>query len=69
MLVVRRIHVTYQLRLRPEQRGVAERVHGFHADACPVYRTIRGCVDTTTSLTMEVIEDAVPGDVPSAAPG
>ncbi|MDP9470256.1 MAG: OsmC family protein [Chloroflexota bacterium] len=53
MLVVRRIHVTYQLRLRPEQREVAERVHGFHADACPVYRTIRGCVDTTTSLDME----------------
>ncbi len=53
MLVVRRIHVTYQLRLRQEQREVAERVHGFHADACPVYRTIRGCVDTTTSLEME----------------
>ncbi|MDP9359021.1 MAG: OsmC family protein [Chloroflexota bacterium] len=53
MLVVRRIHVTYQLRLRPEQREVAERVHGFHADACPIYRTIRGCVETTTSLQME----------------
>ncbi len=39
VLVVRRIHVTYQLQLRPEQREVAERVHGFHADACPIYRT------------------------------
>jgi uncharacterized OsmC-like protein len=53
VLVVRRVHVTYRLRLRPAQREVAERVHGFHADACPVYRTIRGCVDTTTSLEME----------------
>ncbi len=53
VLVVRRIHVTYHLRLRPEQHEVAERVHGFHADACPVYRTIRGCVEITTSLEME----------------
>ena len=57
MLVVRRIHVTYHLRLRPEQRGAAERAHGVHADACPVYRTIRGCVATTTSLEMEDLDD------------
>jgi len=58
VLVVRRIHVTYQLRLRSEQREVAERVHGFHADACPVYRTIRDCVDTTTSLEMQSVAEA-----------
>lgn len=52
MLVVRRIHVTYHLRLEPEQRPVAERAHVAHADACPVYRTISGCVDITTSLEM-----------------
>ncbi len=69
VLVVRRIHVTYHLRLRPEQREVAERVHGVHADACPVYRTIRGCVDTTTSLTMDEIGDAVQGSRPLAPPG
>ncbi|CAA9560826.1 MAG: hypothetical protein AVDCRST_MAG59-2570 [uncultured Thermomicrobiales bacterium] len=51
--MVRRIHVRYRLRLRPEQRPAAERVHGFHADGCPVYRTIRGCVDITTSLDLE----------------
>lgn len=55
MLVVRRIHVTYRLRLRPEQRAAAERAHAIHADFCPVYRTIRGCVDITTSLEMEDI--------------
>jgi uncharacterized OsmC-like protein len=42
--------VTYHLRLRPEQRAAAERAHTIHADNCPVYRTIRGCVDITTSL-------------------
>ena len=57
VLVVRRIHVTYRLRLRPEQHGAAERVHGVHADACPVYRTIGGCVAITTSLEMEDLDE------------
>jgi len=51
--VVRRIHVRYRLRLRPEQRAAAERAHDVHADHCPVYRTIGGCVDITTSLDLE----------------
>jgi len=53
VLVVRRIHVTYRLKIAPEHRETAERVHGFHADYCPVARTIRNCVDITTSLEME----------------
>ena len=55
MLVVKRIHVTYHLRATEENRATAERVHGFHAQFCPVYRTISGSVDITTSLEMEVI--------------
>jgi uncharacterized OsmC-like protein len=47
------------LRLRPEQRAAAERVLAIHADRCPVYRTIRGCVDITTSLETEDVESAV----------
>ena len=53
VLVVRRIHVVYRLRVPPEQRQTATRVHGMHRDACPVYRTISGCVDITTSLKVE----------------
>jgi uncharacterized OsmC-like protein len=52
VLVVRRIHVTYSLRLRPEQRATAERVLGIHADSCPVYRTIGNCVDFAFALDM-----------------
>ena len=55
MLVVRRMHVRYQLRLQPAQHAAAERAYNVHADNCPVYRTIRGCVDITTSLEMEDI--------------
>jgi uncharacterized OsmC-like protein len=51
--VIKRIHVTYHLKLKPEQRETAERVLGFHADNCPVARTIKGCVDITTDLNME----------------
>ncbi len=53
VLVIKRIHVTYHLKLKPEQRETAERVLDFHADKCPVARTIKGCVDITTDLNME----------------
>jgi uncharacterized OsmC-like protein len=53
ILVVRRIHVTYHLKLDPEKREKAERAHKVHAEFCPVARTIRDCVAITTSLEME----------------
>ena len=53
VLVIRRIHVRYHLKLDSEKRETAERAHEIHADYCPVARTIRGCVDITTSLEME----------------
>ncbi|MFW6184339.1 MAG: OsmC family protein [Chloroflexota bacterium] len=53
VLVIRRIHVRYRLKVDAKMREVARRVHGFHADYCPVARTIRGCVEIRTELTME----------------
>jgi uncharacterized OsmC-like protein len=53
VLVLRRIHVTYHLKLAVEKRDVAERVHAFHAKFCPVYRSIGGSITITTSLEME----------------
>ncbi len=51
VLIVKRIHVTYHLRgVGDEQRPSAERVHGFHADYCPVARSIRPAIDITTEL-------------------
>ena len=52
-MVIKRIHVTYLLKLKAELRETAERVHGFHVDSCPVARTIMGCVAITTELIME----------------
>jgi organic hydroperoxide reductase OsmC/OhrA len=53
VLIIKRIHVTYHLKLAPEQQETAERVHGFHADFCPVARSIRDSIDITTELVTE----------------
>jgi len=53
VLVIKRIHVTYHLKTAAENLETVERVHGFHADFCPVARTIRDCVEITTSLEVE----------------
>jgi uncharacterized OsmC-like protein len=60
--VVKRIHVTYHLIVDEdvvadqEKRDRIERVLGFHAERCPVARTIGGCVDITTSLELTTSE-------------
>ncbi len=54
--MIRRIQVTYHLKIDPAHRDAAERVHGIHADYCPVARSIGGCIDITTSLEMEDVE-------------
>lgn len=53
VLVIKRVHVVYTLKLDPGKRETAERVHGMHHDRCPVYRTVAGCIDVTTELRME----------------
>jgi uncharacterized OsmC-like protein len=53
VLVIRRIHVVLRLKVAPEQRETAERVHGIFADRCPVYRTLKPAIDITTELEFE----------------
>ncbi len=53
MLVIRRIHVRYHLKLEPVKRETAERVMGFHVERCPVARTLSPCVAISTALDME----------------
>jgi uncharacterized OsmC-like protein len=66
VLVVRRIHVTYHLVVDQavigdqEKRAAIERVLGFHADRCPVARTIGGCVAISTSLELHTQDRQVP---------
>ncbi len=55
VLVVKRIHVTYHLKAEADRRSTAERVLGFHAEACPLARSISSCVTITTSLQFEAL--------------
>lgn len=56
VLVIRRIHVTYHLKVAEEHRDTVERVHGFHADKCPVYRSVKDSIDITTECRMEPLQ-------------
>jgi uncharacterized OsmC-like protein len=51
VLVIKRIHVTYTLRgVAEEHKEKVERVLGFHADKCPVARSVKDSIDITTDL-------------------
>lgn len=49
-LVIKRIRVRYLLSAPPHRRDVVARVLAIHADACPVARTLKGCVAIGTSV-------------------
>jgi uncharacterized OsmC-like protein len=53
VLVIRRIHVRLRLKAAPEHREIAERVHGFFAERCPVYRSLRAAIEINTELAFE----------------
>ncbi len=52
VLVLRRIHVKLELRVAPEHRETAERVHGFYADSCPLYRSLKAAIAITSELVL-----------------
>ncbi len=52
VLVVKRIHVEYELAgVEADQQETVERVLGFHADKCPVARSISPQIAISTSVT------------------
>jgi uncharacterized OsmC-like protein len=53
VIVIRRIHVKYNLEAEKVDREVIDRVHGFHAKKCPVYRSICDSIDITTEYEID----------------
>jgi uncharacterized OsmC-like protein len=53
VLVIKRIHVRLKLKAEETHRKTANRVHGFFADKCPVYRSLYKAIDITTELHFE----------------
>ena len=53
-LVIKRIHVAYQLNvesgLLAEKRDAIERAFELHPDSCPVYRSIYTSIDITKEI-------------------
>jgi uncharacterized OsmC-like protein len=54
VLVLRRIHLKLHLKAEEAQRVVAERVHGFFAESCPIYRSLHPQIAISTELVLEV---------------
>lgn len=52
VLRVKRIHAHYKLKGEGVDVSVVERVHDFHADKCPVARSIRDAINITTSYEL-----------------
>ncbi len=50
VLVLRRVHVKYTLKIPEDKRETAGRVHEIHADHCPVARSIKGAIEVTTEV-------------------
>jgi uncharacterized OsmC-like protein len=52
VLVIRRIHVAFKLRAEEAARETVERVHGFFAGKCPVYKSLSPAINITSSYTI-----------------
>jgi uncharacterized OsmC-like protein len=52
VLVIERITVRYRLPVPEDRREEAERVHRFHARACPVARSLEGGIEVRTELEL-----------------
>ena len=53
VLIIKRIHVEYTLRAgEDDDRDKIQRAFDHHMPKCPVYRSIGGCIDVTTSLNV-----------------
>lgn len=50
VLVIKRIHILFHLKAPADVRETVERVHGFFAQKCPVYRSIHKAIPITSEF-------------------
>jgi uncharacterized OsmC-like protein len=55
VLVIKRIHVRLRLKADESHRETVERVHGFFADKCPIYRSLKAAIQIDTELVFEPV--------------
>lgn len=51
--MIRRIHTKLRLKADATHWETAQRVHGFFADKCPVYRSLKTAIEMTTELVLD----------------
>ena len=52
MLIIKRIHIRFQLKAPESVRDTVERVHGFFARKCPVYRSVHEAIAITSEFEL-----------------
>ena len=52
VLVIKKIYVTYAVDAHEGDKEIIERVHGLHADYCPVYRSIYKAIAITSEYNL-----------------
>jgi len=52
VLVIKRIHVEFRLAAPQEARETVERVHAMYAMRCPLYRTLHGTIQLSSSFVL-----------------
>ena len=52
VLVIKRIHVKFRLRVADGDQGTAKRVHGIYATGCPLYRSVKDSIAVTSELAL-----------------
>jgi len=53
VLVIRRIHIAFNLRAPENVRAIVERVHGVFANKCPIFRSLHTAIEITSSYNLE----------------
>ena len=53
VLVIRRIHVKYEIDAPAEAAETIERVHKIYANHCPIYRSIEKAIAITTEYHLK----------------
>ncbi len=52
VLVLRRIHVAFELRGAAEREPEAQRAHEHYKSRCPIYRSIHQAIEVTSALEL-----------------
>ena len=52
VLVIRRVRVVMRLAAAADLRETVERVHGFYAMRCPLYRTLHKSIELSSSFEL-----------------